>query len=206
MFYTARGANSVDVWVERVLEDKETSAIEGQIGTFLEEIARIASGGTKPAGGADLQIDREDVVELYAIQTSPNSKNAGGRKADIDALKTGARVLKASRRRVELNIAVLGGRLKSGVVRNEPEIKMPSSDEFWEHITGISDFWARLLQATVILSPLVKTRSADEVERIKREARSLYADAEGGLKLEIVARPPRLSRRRHAEQARLETE
>jgi len=58
MFYTARGANSVDEWVDRVLEDKETSAIEGHIGTFLEEVARIVSGGTKPAGGADLQIDR----------------------------------------------------------------------------------------------------------------------------------------------------
>jgi len=52
------------------------------------------------------------------------------------------------------------------------------------------------LQATVILSPLVKTRAADEVERIKREARALYADAEGGLKLDVVAKPPRLSRAR----------
>src|SRR6266536_4519164 len=32
MIYTARGITSVDEWVDRVLEDKETSAIESHIG------------------------------------------------------------------------------------------------------------------------------------------------------------------------------
>jgi hypothetical protein len=196
MFYMARGANSVEQWVDRVLDDKETSAIEGQIGTFLEEVARIVSGGTKPAGGADLQIDRDEVVELYAIQTSANTKNSGGRRADIEALKSGARVLRASKRRVNMAIAVLGGRTKSGVVRSEPDIATPSSDEFWEHITGIADFWPRLLQVSVGLSPLVKSRAAEEVQRIKQEALELYGDSDGGLRLAAVAKPPRLRRRR----------
>jgi hypothetical protein len=43
--YTVRGIETVDEWSERVLADKETSAIESHIGTFLEQVARIVSGG-----------------------------------------------------------------------------------------------------------------------------------------------------------------
>jgi hypothetical protein len=34
MIYTARGATTVDQWVDRRLEDWETSAIEGHLGTW----------------------------------------------------------------------------------------------------------------------------------------------------------------------------
>src|SRR6266508_616085 len=58
--YTVRGVETVDEWADRVLVDKETSAIEGHIGTFLEEVARIVSGGIKPGNGVDLQLEDED--------------------------------------------------------------------------------------------------------------------------------------------------
>jgi hypothetical protein len=75
-----------------VFADKETSAIEGHIGTFLEEVARIVSGGTKPGNGVDLQLQGEDgVVHLFAIQMSPNTKNSGARKSDVRSLKQAAR-------------------------------------------------------------------------------------------------------------------
>src|SRR4051794_29776255 len=48
MIYTVRGVEDVEQWADSVLADKETSAIEGHIGTFLEEVARIVSGGIKP--------------------------------------------------------------------------------------------------------------------------------------------------------------
>jgi hypothetical protein len=74
MIYTVRGIESVEEWADHVLADKETSAIEG---TFLEEVARIVSGGIKPGSGVDLQLEDEDgVVQLYAIQSAPNTKNA----------------------------------------------------------------------------------------------------------------------------------
>jgi hypothetical protein len=53
MIYTARGTTTVDEWVDRALEDWETSAIEGHIGTWMEEVARIVSGGVKPGSGVD---------------------------------------------------------------------------------------------------------------------------------------------------------
>jgi hypothetical protein len=194
MTYTARGTTTVEEWVSRVLDDKETSAIEAHLGTYLEEVARIVSGGIKPASGVDLQVEQDGVVQLYAIQSSPNTKNAGGRQADVDALKRAARPLRASKRTVEMNIAVLGGRAKTGALRAEPDIAVLGSDDFWERLTGISDFRARLLKVSVILSSLVRARAADEVARIRGEALALYGDSDGGLNLDALANPPKLRR------------
>ena len=195
MIYTARGIDSAEQWAKQVLADKETSAIEAHIGTWLEEVARIVSGGIKPGSGVDLQVqDAEGVVQLYAIQASPNTKNAGGRKSDIEALRRGARPLRGHRQRVELNIAVLGGRAKTGVMRSHSDITVLSSDDFWERVSGIPDFRARLLRTTTILAWLVKRRSEEEIERIVREAVEIFGDDEGRLDLEALSNAPRTER------------
>ncbi len=195
MIYTVRGVESVEEWADQVLADKETSAIEGHIGTWMEEVARIVSGGIKPGSGVDLQTqDADGVVQLYAIQSAPNTKNAGGRKSDIEALRRGARPLRGHRQRVELNIAVLGGRAKTGPLRLASDITVLSSDDFWERVSGIPDFRSRLLRASTILAWLVKRRSEDESTRIKAEAIELFGDAEGKLDLEALANAPRTAR------------
>jgi len=205
MIYTARGIDSVGQWARQVLADKETSAIEAHIGTWLEEVARIVSGGIKPGSGVDLQmLDAEGVVQLYAIQSAPNTKNAGGRRSDIEALRRGARPLRGHRERVELNIAVLGGRAKTGVLRSNSDITVLSSDDFWERVSGIPDFRARLLRTTTILAWLVKRRSEEETERIVREAVELFGDEEGMLDLEALANAPRTAREER--QTRLDQE
>jgi hypothetical protein len=191
MIYLARGVNTVEEWVERVLDDKETSAIEAHLGTWQEEVARIVSDGTKPPTGADLQLERDGVTELYAIQTSFNTKNAGGRKAEVDALRKGAAALKAHKIPVSMNIGVLSGRKKTAALGSDPNITVVASDELWERVSGIPDFRARLMKASMILSPLVRKRAADEVQRIKDEALSLFDDSEGGLNLDALADPPK---------------
>ena len=196
MIYTVRGVDTVEEWADRVLADKETSAIESHIGTFLEEVARIVSGGIKPGNGVDLQLqDADGVTHLYALQSAPNTKNSGARKQDIESLKRAARPLRAHRQRVEMWVAVLGGRAKTATVRAEPDITMLASDEFWARITGITDFRARLLRASMILSWLVRRRSEDELARIRQEAAALFADEDGRLNLDALANPPRAARR-----------
>jgi hypothetical protein len=93
-----------------------------------------------------------------------------------------------------MNIAVLAGRRKTGTIRAEPEISVPGSDVFWERVTGIADFRARLLKASMILASLIKARASDEVARIKAEALGLYGDRDGGLNLDAIANPPRIRR------------
>jgi hypothetical protein len=168
-----------------------------RLGTFLEEVAGIVSGGIKPGSGVDLQIDDKDgTIRLYAIQASPNTKNSGGRKSDVDSLKRSARPLRAARRHVELNIAVLHGRAKSGEIRAEPDIHVLGSDEFWNQVSGVPDFRARLLRASAVLSELVRERSEEEVERIRAEAIAIYGDEGGGLNMESLANPPARMRAR----------
>ena len=199
MIYTVRGVTSLDEWADRVLEDKETSAIEGHIGTWQEEVARIVSGGFKPGSGVDLQRDQPGtagVVELYAIQSAPNTKSSGGRRSDANALRSAAGALRASKRPVEMNIAVLSGKNSTTPLRADPTIMVLASDEFWGKISGIPDFRARLIRATTILSALIAGRAATEVARIKAEAKQLYDDGQGGLNLDAVADPPKLPRRR----------
>src|SRR5581483_5467706 len=166
MIYAARGIKDVEEWVDRVLEDMETSAIEGHIGTFVEEVARIVSGGTKPGSGVD---------SLYAIQSADNTKNAGGRRADVESLKRAARPLRAARRHVDMKIGIAFGRARTGSYRADPDVKVLSSEDFWEEVSGQRDFGARLLGASMALSVLVKKRATDEVARLKGEARALFA-------------------------------
>lgn len=192
MIYTALGIDTVTEWINAVLADKETSAFEGLLGSWQEEVAKIVSDGEKPAGGVDLQIrGDDDVVRLYAIQTAPNTKNASGRKNDIAALRTGAAILQAQRQHVELFIAVLQGRKTTAPHRSEPGIEMVGSDDFWHRMSGVPDFRALLLQATTILAELIAERSSDEIDRIRSEAEALYDEGDGGLKMDALANPPR---------------
>lgn len=191
MVYTIRGIDSVDDWIAHVLSDKETSALENYSGTFLEEVVRIVSGGVKPGSGVDLQLERPDgVIELYAIQTSSTTKNSGGRRTDVESLKRAARPLRAARRHVDLFVGVLVGRRRTSALRSEPEVTVLSSPAFWERMTGIPDFYARLLKSTHHLRTLVRARSADELSRIAGEARVVYGKEDGELNLDAMASPP----------------
>jgi Type II restriction endonuclease EcoO109I len=184
--YTVRSVETVDEWVDRVLTDKETSAIEGHIGTFLEQVARLVSDGIKPGSGVDL-VDDAGVAHLFAIQMSANTKNAGSRRSDIDALKRAARPLRANRQRVTLNIAILQGQKKTRPDGSDQAVTVLSSEDFWHLVSEIPDFGRRLLQASTLLGWLIKTRSSDEIERIRSEALALYADEDGRLNLDAVA-------------------
>jgi hypothetical protein len=187
LIYTLRGVTTIGDWVTRVLADRETSAIEGHLGTFLEELARIVSRGIKPGNGVDLQIeDADGVVHLFAIQTASNTKNSGSRRSDVAALKAAARPLRAARRHVEMNIAVLHGRRRTGSVRSEPDISVLGSDEFWRRVSGDEDFRSRLLPASIALSGLIKERAAEEVERIEAEARELFSADDDSMDLSAI--------------------
>lgn len=194
MIYTVRGTITVDEWVRRTLDDWETSAIEGHLGTWMEEVARIVSGGFKPGSGVDLQIERTGdppVTELYAIQAAPNTKSAGGSRSDIESLRRAAAPLRTSRRHVEQYIAVLHGRSTTAPLKADPNITTLASDEFWRKISGIPDFRPRMLMASTHLASLITGRAAAEVARITAEALASFGDLDGNLRLDVLANPPR---------------
>jgi len=147
--------------------------------------------------------DDDKVVRLYAIQASPETKNSGGRKSDVMALKLAARPLRTQLRLVELYVAVLFGKEKTYELENEPSILVLASDEFWFRVSGIPDFSVRFLQASLVLAELVQERSSDDIARVKREALELYDDGTGNLRLDALAKPPKLEKVKPSEQLAL---
>jgi hypothetical protein len=205
MIYTACGTRSVSEWIDRVLADRETSSFETHLGKFQEEVARIVSGGIKPGSGVDLQVEGDDkIVSLYAIQASSETKNSGGRRSDVLALKQAARPLRTQLRLVEMYVAVLFGREKTSEIESEPGIQVLASDEFWYRVSGISDFCSRFLQASLVLAELIRERSADDITRIKREALDLYDDGMGNLRLDALAKPPKITLQARSVQLQLD--
>ena len=93
-------------------------------------------------------------------------------------------------------IAVLSGRSKSRPLSQDPNVIVLASDEFWERVSGIGDFRARLLNATVLLSGLIAARAFSEVARIRAEALAVFGDTGGNLNLDKLADPPARPRRR----------
>jgi hypothetical protein len=75
-------------------------------------------------------------------------------------------------------------------LKSDPNILVLASDEFWERVSGIADFRARLIRTSTILSGLVVTRAASEVARIRAEAHEIFGDARGSLDLAKLADPP----------------
>jgi hypothetical protein len=98
--------------------------------------------------------------------------------------------LRAGRRIVELHVAVLHGRRKSAPLGADASITKLASDAFWEKVSGIPDFRQRLLKASTVLASLVTGRASTEVARIKAEATAIFGDAQGNLRLDMLANPP----------------
>jgi hypothetical protein len=198
LFYAVLGIASVEDWVDRALADRETSALEGHVGTWLEDVARIMSGGIKPASGVDIQRERDAEIELYSLQMAGNTKSSGGSQSEITKLRQAARPLRGHRKPVTMILGVMHGRSSSASPNAAPDILKPSSNELWEMLTGQTDFLPRLANAARLLSVLVSARARDEAERLKLDAASTFAAEDGTLDLgKLIAPPPRPRRRRN---------
>jgi len=198
-FYGVLGVTSVEDWIDRALADLETSALESHVGRWLEDVARIVSGGFKPGSGVDVQREiGDDAVELYSLQMAANTKSSGGSQAEINNLRQAAAPLRThGGKRVTTIVGVMYGRKSSRPSRADPNILKPSSEELWERLTGQKGFLPRLLAVARLLSVLVGARARDEAERLKIEAARLFAADDGTLDLgKLIEPPPRPRRRR----------
>jgi hypothetical protein len=130
-FYGVLGVTSVEDWIDRALADLETSALESHVGRWLEDVARIMSGGIKPGSGVDVQREiGDDVVELYSLQMAANTKSSGGSQAEINNLRQAAAPLRThGGKRVTTIVGVMYGRKSSRPSGADPNILKPSSEE-----------------------------------------------------------------------------
>ncbi len=179
--YAALGITSVEELTQRAAADITSSSIEGLVGNWLEEVAVVVSGGLKPGGGADLQVDHpgpERRVDLYALQSTTNTKNSKGRKGDEASLKKSADVLRAQRRSVDLFVGYLFGRRNTTVLRGVTHL---SSREFWDRITGQEGFQKRLYQAMPLLALLLAGRLNSDWGALTEAVGKQFGDRDGNL-------------------------
>jgi hypothetical protein len=195
--YASLGITDIDQWVRQVIQDKSISALEGLMGNFLEEVARIVSGGIKPGSGVDLQIEKDRDVALYALQSASNTKNAGGRRSDLAGLEKAAGALRAQRRHVTKNVVILFGRVADS---ERDGVRWMSSQAFWEEITGDRGFAGRLLRANVRLSSLIHKEAEDRITAVSQQAKSLFSKADGSIDWDKVFNSPRRPRPRRAKE------
>ena len=121
MIYTVRGVETVEEWADQVLADKETSAIEAHIGTWLEEVARLVSGGIKPAAASTPDHRRRRCRAALRDPVRPEHEERWWPQERYRGAPKGRPRPTRPRQRVELNIAVLSGRAKTGVMRANSE-------------------------------------------------------------------------------------
>lgn len=197
--YASLGAVDVYDWAGRVIDDMLVASTETLIGNWMEEVAIVVSGGIKPAGGADLQLERDGVTHLYAVQMTYNTKNSSGRQGDIARLHESARILRAQRRAVELYVGFCFGRVRT--TRRKDGIISLATRDFWNQIAGDPEFAARVLHACTILAPLYSSQAPEHREQILQDVSAAFGDGRGGIDwvrvidARATRRPRRIARR-----------
>jgi len=145
--YKAIGTQSATEIVEQILSAYLTSSDEGIFGdVFFEPIAKAVSGGVvSPSEGVDIAIETETRYLAVSVKSGPNIFNASQKKRQNDEfLQLRSRLTKLGKQ----FDALLGHCY--GKTRTEPSktriYRDRSGQEFWEELTGDSDFYKKLIR------------------------------------------------------------
>jgi len=171
--YRASGVATCEDLVRRAFQDYVSASVEGYFGSFFESVARIVSGGVKPVGGGEVDLDvREgDVARLYAIKSGAKGFNSSSYDKAKRDLESAERRLRQDRVRVEKKIGFGYGRRRTDFKEG---IERLSSKDFWAELSGDDAFYAKLLEVCAALSPLYTGDMAAPFEALLGEARGLF--------------------------------
>jgi hypothetical protein len=171
--YRASGIRTCEDLVRRVLQDFVSASVEGDFGKFFESVARVVSGGVKPVGGGEVDLDIRDgdVARLYAIKSGPKGFNSSSYDKAMRDLNSAERRLRQDRVRTEKKVAFAYGKRQSSFADG---IERLSSKQFWAEISGDERFYEKLLQVCGILAPLYSADMQAPYEGLLREAQELF--------------------------------
>jgi len=173
--YRASGIVSCEDLVKRALQDYVSASVEGPFGAVFESVARLLSGGIKPVGGGEVDLDvrRGDVAYLYAIKSGSkgfNSSSEDKAKRDLDSAESR---LRQDRIRTEKKIAFAYGR-KQTTFRGG--IERLASKQFWADMSGDQEFYKKLLDVCGLLAPLYTADMTAPFEDLLYEAQELICE------------------------------
>jgi hypothetical protein len=171
--YRASGIRTCDDLVRRVLVDYGSASVEGDFGKFFETVAQVASGGVKPAGGGevDLDIRIDGVARLYAIKSGAKGFNSSSYDKAKRDLNSAERRLRQDRVRTEKKIAFAYGRKTTSFREG---IEHMASKDFWAEVSGDADFYEKLLRACDALAYLYTADMRAPYDGLLAEAHHLF--------------------------------
>lgn len=187
--FRAIGTQSATEIVERILSAYLSSSDEGIFGdAFFEPIAKAVSGGeVSPSEGVDIAIQTEDKYLAIAVKSGPNQYNASQKKRQNEEFN----VLRSRLMKLKKQFdALLGHGYGYGKLRTEPSknqiYRDRSGQEFWEEITGDSDFCLKLIR--LMENDIIRKHRQDyldawqqAVNRYLREFTIVFCDKNGAI-------------------------
>lgn len=172
--YRASGLRTCEDLVRRAFQDYVSASVEGYFGPFFESVARVVSGGVKPVGGGEVDLDVRvgDTARLYAIKSGSKGFNSSSYDKARRDLESAERRLWQDRVRVVKKIAFAYG--KRGKTELKGGIEHLSSKDFWAELSGDERFYAKLLEVCAFLAPLYTADMEAPFANLLREAHDLF--------------------------------
>ena len=176
--YRASGVSTCDEFVNRAFTEYTSTIGENYFGAFFESVARIVSGGVKPASGGeiDLEVRHGNAAYLYAIKSGPGGFNSSSEAKARTDLGHAERRLRQDRVTTHKKMAFAYGRRTTSF--NDGVEKL-ASKEFWSELSGDEQFYKKLLDICAELAPLFESDVNTPYQRLLREAHELFCEDDG---------------------------
>lgn len=174
--YRATGVATCEEYIQRAFREYVAGMRWTYFGHFCESVAQIMSGGIKPEGKGeiDLEVWRGGEAFMYAIKSGASGLNASSQKKAIDDLDF------AANRFAEEGIVAhkkIGFGYGRRVKYEKDDVELMASKDFWAEMSGDEDFYVKFLDVAEALSPLFQV-NMDVPDRLLTEARELFCEGE----------------------------
>lgn len=174
--YRATGVSTCEEYIQRAFREYVAGMRWTYFGHFCESVAQIMSGGIKPEGKGeiDLEIWRGGEAFLYAIKSGASGLNASSQKKAIDDLDSAANRFAEDGVVAHKKIGFGYGRR---VKYEKNDVELMASKDFWAEMSGDEDFYIKLLDVADALSPLFQV-NLEVPDRLLAEANELFCEGE----------------------------
>lgn len=139
--------------VEAILSAYVSSSEETIFGNlFFEPIATAAVQGQKAlAQGVDIMVEKDDVIYAIAVKSGPNVFNSSSKKKQEQDFSAAAKLAQQAKKRFVPIIGYSYGKKKKGQTAVPKFYTELAGQEFWEELTGDSEFYLKLIHFIELL-------------------------------------------------------
>ena len=175
--YRASGVSTCEEFVNRAFTEDTSTIGENYFGSFFESVARIVSGGIKPAGGGeiDLEVRRDNAAYLYTIKSGPGGYNSSTEAKARTDLGHAERRLRQDRVTTHKKMAYAYGRRTTSF---KDGIEKLASKDFWYELSADEQFYRKLLEICAELTPLFEADVNAPYQRLLNEAHELFCEGD----------------------------